>query len=66
MREHHPVFFRHEFGEVILDLFGRFTVREPEPLRNPRYMRINHNAGCDTECIAHYDVRGFSCHAAKR
>lgn len=66
MRQHYPIFFWNGLFEIFLDLFGCFILCEAEALTEPRNVRIDDDARCDSECVAHNDVCGLSCNSAER
>ena len=60
------MFLRDEFREIGLDIFGRPSIGQPEPLRKPRYVRINDHTRRDPKSIPQNNIRRLEGNASER
>lgn len=59
MAQNRPVIFRHNLHQIRFDFIRIGMFRQTQEPGDPFDMGINRNTG-HTECIAQYDIRGFS------
>jgi len=60
-----PLLFRHEFGDVGLDVARRFAQGETEAMRDAEYVRV-HGKGGLRKRHRHHDARGLASDARQR
>ena len=52
VRKDHPVFLRHDWDQILLDLFRSLLLRERQSMREPRHVRIDNDARLYIERIS--------------
>lgn len=63
MAKHCPIVLRNQFHERLFDFLGSNLLRQTEPLRKSRHMRIDNNADVYFESVAQNYIRGFAPNA---
>jgi hypothetical protein len=65
MAEQRPLVVRDQFHQGRFDFLWRFLVREAQPIRETRHVRINYDADVNAEGIAQNDVGRFAADAVE-